>query len=63
MSPNNWKGTVIDVTGCEAYSRPITGKIVNFHLGKLNNVWSITSGSLAISKENVNSGHLFVAIF
>jgi hypothetical protein len=60
---NNWKGAVIDVTGYAAYRRHITGKFVNFHPGRLNNVWSITSGSLTIPEKNVNNGHLFVAIF
>lgn len=66
---NNWQGSVIDVTGIQPYRNPScrynmrTGKMINFQPGKLNNVWDITSGSLTIPKEYVNSGHVFVAVF
>ena len=60
---NDWKGTVIDVTGYAAYRRTFTGRKVNFKPVMLYNVWHIMSGSLTIPKEHVNRGHLFVAIF
>lgn len=67
--PNYWEGTVIDITGVNAYRNPsgrynmYTGKMINFKPGKLRNDWPITEGLLTIPPEYVNKGHVFVAIF
>jgi hypothetical protein len=69
LEPNNWAGTVIDVTGVNAYRNPSgrynmrTGKMENFQPGTLCHVWPIVEGSLKIPNKFVNNGHVFVGIF
>lgn len=69
LEPNNWEGTVFDVTGVNAYRNPSnrynmrTGKMENFQPGTLYNIWPITEGSLVIPRSYVNDGHVFVAVF
>jgi hypothetical protein len=71
--PNNWLGTVMDVTGVHAYRNPTVrwnlrnGKMINFQPGKLYNVFEFTDfgsyNTLTIPPNYVNQGHTFTAVF
>jgi len=71
--PNNWLGTVVDVTGVRAQRNPTVrwnlrnGKMINFQPGKLYNVFEFTDfgsyNALTIPPEYVNQGHTFTAVF
>jgi hypothetical protein len=71
--PNNWQGTVMDVTGVRAYRNPTVrwnlrnGKMINFQPGQLYNVFEFTDvgpyNTLTIPPNYVNQGHTFTAVF